>query len=171
MQYSIIGGDGRQYGPVSASQLYQWAMEGRILPTTQVIDHATGAYYLAQDIPTLSGMFQNSSFQQVAPPAVPIPNPQQNPYPQYPINVTPHRPDGKQYKNKYVAGLLGIFLGAFGIHRFYLGYTSIGIIMLLVTFILGYFGGGFIMWVWGVIDGVMCLTGHLNDAEGYPLVG
>ena len=28
-------------------------------------------------------------------------------------------------KSKIVAGLLGVFLGAFGIHRFYLGYTTI----------------------------------------------
>ena len=36
-------------------------------------------------------------------------------------------------KSKIAAGLLAIFLGALGIHKFYLGYTSAGIIMLLVT--------------------------------------
>ena len=35
-------------------------------------------------------------------------------------------------KSKLVAGLLGIFLGGFGVHKFYLGYTKEGIIMLAV---------------------------------------
>ena len=34
-------------------------------------------------------------------------------------------------KNKIVAGLLGIFLGGFGIHKFYLGSVGIGILYLL----------------------------------------
>ncbi len=36
-------------------------------------------------------------------------------------------------KNKIVAALLAFFLGALGIHKFYLGYNTAGIIMLLVT--------------------------------------
>jgi hypothetical protein len=34
--YKIIGGDGREYGPVSLSQLQGWAREGRINSQTQV---------------------------------------------------------------------------------------------------------------------------------------
>ncbi len=34
-------------------------------------------------------------------------------------------------KNKLVAGLLGIFLGSFGIHQFYLGRTGRGILYLV----------------------------------------
>ena len=44
-------------------------------------------------------------------------------------------PMGKQVSNtdksKIVAGLLALFLGGFGIHKFYLGYTKPGIIMVL----------------------------------------
>ncbi|MEA1672507.1 TM2 domain-containing protein [Nitrospirillum sp. BR 11163] len=40
-------------------------------------------------------------------------------------------------KNKLVACLLAFFLGTFGIHKFYLGYTTAGIIMLLV-FLFGF---------------------------------
>lgn len=36
-------------------------------------------------------------------------------------------------KSKIVAGLLAIFLGAFGIHKFYLGYADAGVTMLLVS--------------------------------------
>ncbi|MGB0744701.1 MAG: TM2 domain-containing protein, partial [Opitutales bacterium] len=36
-------------------------------------------------------------------------------------------------EKKIVAGILGILLGALGIHKFVLGYTKEGVIMLLVT--------------------------------------
>jgi TM2 domain-containing membrane protein YozV len=36
-------------------------------------------------------------------------------------------------KSKVAAGILAILLGVFGIHKFYLGYTGAGIVMLLVT--------------------------------------
>ena len=38
-------------------------------------------------------------------------------------------------RNKVAAGLLAIFLGAIGIHKFYLGYSKAGIIMILVFFV------------------------------------
>lgn len=58
---------------------------------------------------------------------------------------------------KIVAGILGILLGAFGIHKFYLGYTKEGVIMLLVTLLtLGF--GGFVMGVIGLIEGILYLT-------------
>ena len=36
-------------------------------------------------------------------------------------------------KEKVVAGLLGILLGGFGIHKFYLGYTAPAVLMLLLS--------------------------------------
>ena len=42
-------------------------------------------------------------------------------------------------KNKVTAGILGILLGALGVHKFYLGCTSAGVIMLLVTILGGIF--------------------------------
>ncbi len=36
-------------------------------------------------------------------------------------------------KSKMVAGLLALFFGGLGVHKFYLGYNRAGIIMLLVT--------------------------------------
>ena len=38
-------------------------------------------------------------------------------------------------KSKLVAGLLGIFLGGFRIHRFYLGFTTIGVVQIIVTIV------------------------------------
>ena len=36
-------------------------------------------------------------------------------------------------KNKFVAGLLALFLGSFGVHKFYLGFNRAGLIMLGCT--------------------------------------
>jgi TM2 domain-containing membrane protein YozV len=58
---------------------------------------------------------------------------------------------------KLAAGLLGIFLGAFGLHKFVLGYTTSGVIMLVVTVLTCGFGG-FVMGVIGMIEGIIYLT-------------
>ena len=39
--YRIIGGDGMEYGPVSAEQLRQWIQEGRVTPETRVSREGT----------------------------------------------------------------------------------------------------------------------------------
>jgi len=50
------------------------------------------------------------------------------------------------------AGILGILLGGLGIHKFYLGYTTAGIIQIVISiFTLGF--GGFI----GLIEGILYL--------------
>jgi TM2 domain-containing membrane protein YozV len=68
-------------------------------------------------------------------------------------------------KSKVVAGLLGIFLGSIGIHRFYLGYTTIGIIQIVVTVLTFGIGG-----LWGFIEGILIFAGTINkDAQGRPL--
>jgi TM2 domain-containing membrane protein YozV/RNA polymerase subunit RPABC4/transcription elongation factor Spt4 len=74
-------------------------------------------------------------------------------------------PAGEAAKSKLAAGLLGIFLGGLGIHRFYLGYVGIGIAQIAVTFITC--GAG---WIWGFIEGILILTGSINkDVQGRPL--
>ena len=73
-------------------------------------------------------------------------------------------------KSKIAAGLLGIFLGGFGVHNFYLGYTSKAIAQLLIT-LLTCGIGGFISSIWGFIEGILILTGSISyDANGNPLV-
>ncbi|MEY3750013.1 MAG: hypothetical protein RLZZ186_432 [Cyanobacteriota bacterium] len=58
---------------------------------------------------------------------------------------------------KLAAGMLGIFLGSFGIHKFVLGYTKAGLIMLLLT-LLSCGLAGFVMGVIGLIEGINYLT-------------
>ena len=67
-------------------------------------------------------------------------------------------------KSKMTAGLLQIFLGGFGIGRFYLGYTGLGIAQIAVSICTCGFGT-----IWPLIDGIMMLTGKVPDAQGRPL--
>ena len=74
-------------------------------------------------------------------------------------------------KSKIAAGLLGIFLGCYGVHNFYLGYTGKAVAQLLIT-ILTCFSGSIISGVWGLIEGILILTGSekfKTDAKGTPL--
>jgi len=65
-------------------------------------------------------------------------------------------------KSKLAAGLLGIFLGGLGVHRFYLGFVGMGIIQIIVTTITFGFGA-----IWGMIEGILLLTGSMDkDAKG-----
>ncbi len=70
-------------------------------------------------------------------------------------------------KQKMVAGLLGIFLGGWGVHNFYLGYTKKAVIQLIVTLVTCGLGS-----LWGFIEGILILCGNTitTDAQGNELV-
>lgn len=73
----------------------------------------------------------------------------------------------KKQKSKVVAGILGVLVGPFGVHRFYLGYIGIGIIQLVLTFLT--FG---LASFWGFIEGILilCGVGITTDADGVTLI-
>ena len=81
-----------------------------------------------------------------------------------PINVN----NAPSKKSKAAAALFAFFLGVFGVHNFYLGYTVRGIIQLLIT-ILTCCGGSPIVAVWAFIEFILILVGSLNDSEGKAL--
>ena len=90
--------------------------------------------------------------------------PAQNQYPLQPYQPRPMVYD-PMAKSKMAAGLLGIFLGGWGVHRFYLGHVGIGIAQIAVTICTCGVGA-----IWGLIEGILVLTGTINvDAEGRPL--
>ncbi len=60
-------------------------------------------------------------------------------------------------KSQIIALLLAFFVGALGIHRFYLGYTTIGLIQLLTA-------GG--CGIWALIDFIRILFGDLQPMDG-----
>ncbi|WP_081680294.1 TM2 domain-containing protein [Cellulomonas sp. URHD0024] len=82
-------------------------------------------------------------------------------------------------KSKVVAGILGILLGTYGVHRFYLGYTREGLTMLLIAIVGGIVTCGIatiVVGVWGFVEGILYLVGTpgsqwTHDATGRPLSG
>lgn len=72
-------------------------------------------------------------------------------------------------KQWIVAVLLAFFLGTLGIHNFYLGYTTKGVIQLVLTItVIGIFVSG----PWALIDFIMLIMrsgSYATDAQGQPL--
>ncbi len=104
------------------------------------------------------------------PVAAPIPSPIPSPAgapvaPGYPGGYVPGVP---MPKSRTTAGILGILLGGFGVHRFYLGYTSIGVLQIFVTLLTCGVGS-----VWGLVEGILILVKNenfLTDSNGVPLI-
>lgn len=92
--------------------------------------------------------------------------PQGVPYGQPIMNPIPY---GYKQKSKLAAGLLGILIGSFGVHNFYLGYTGKAVAQLLIT-LLTCGAGAVISGIWALIEGIMILTGSINvDGKNVPL--
>ncbi len=101
-------------------------------------------------------------------------------------------------KSRVVAGLLGIFLGEFGAHNFYVGKVGRGLCQLLLTlfggffvFMIAVFSGSIVgaeIWiglsalglsmifvvpfavgVWAFIEAICCFVGTYEDSEGKKL--
>ena len=72
--------------------------------------------------------------------------------------------EGNNEKSKVAAGLFAIFLGALGIHKFYLGYTKEAVIMLVVSLVGSCIvAGPAIMGTIGLIEGIIYLTKSDED--------
>jgi TM2 domain-containing membrane protein YozV len=136
--YKMIGADGRQYGPINADQLRRWLAEHRLHAQTLV--QAEGA----PDWKPLAALPEFAADLAAVPPPV----------------ISPSGAVAARASHKIAAGIFGILLGSLGIHKFILGYTGAGLIMLLVTIIGGIFTCGFaagVMHLIGLIEGIIYL--------------
>lgn len=84
-----------------------------------------------------------------------MPNPQ-------PVPQTAYWPE---QKSKLAAGLLGIFVGALGVHNFYLGNTGKAVAQLLLT-LIGWIVviGPAIAGIWGLIEGILILCSSYGSS-------
>lgn len=135
--YKIIGSDQRIYGPVSADQIHRWLSERRVNAHTLVQVDSSPEW---QPLCTISEF--NAGL-------VSCPNTDQPP----PLD---QRSDPRA-STKIAAGICAILLGYFGVHKFILGYTSAGLIMLLVS-VLTCFVAAPVMAIIGVIEGIIYLV-------------
>lgn len=79
-------------------------------------------------------------------------------------------------KSAMAAGLFQLFFGWFGIGRFYIGSTAIGVIQLVLglvglftsIFLVGFFILGPLT-IWTVIDAMMMFAGAVRDSDGRKL--
>ena len=132
--YKIIGVDGKEYGPINGDQLRDWLRQGRVGPQTPVRPEAGGDWRPLSGYPEFNFAAATS----------PLP-------PTY----------ANRASNKIAAGVCGILLGAFGVHKFILGYTGTGIIMLLVSLVGGIVTcwlSCLVMALFGLIEGIIYLT-------------
>lgn len=65
--------------------------------------------------------------------------------------------NGDAGSKKIACGICGILLGGLGIHKFILGYTTEGLVMLLVS-VLTCFIASPVIGIIGLIEGIMYLT-------------
>lgn len=75
--YKILGGDGKQYGPISADVLRQWIGEGRANAETQVQAEGTSGWAALGQVPEFTPLFNVPPAAVTAgslPPGVKIPN-------------------------------------------------------------------------------------------------
>jgi hypothetical protein len=107
--------------------------------------------------------------------------PAPNPYEPVAPLVWVSQPDARQLayqqglyaaqKSRVGAGVLGILLGVFGVHNFYLGRSGVAVLQLLLTVLsLGMLSP--LVWVWSIIESILILVGSpsfATDRRGIPL--
>jgi len=138
--YRIVGKDGQQYGPVTAEQLRAWIAENRANAQTLAQAESAQEWKPLGSFPEFAPDLKPPMVSATAPPTITL-------LPSVPV---------PRAANKIPAGICGILLGSLGIHKFILGYTGPGLIMLLVT-LLTCGIGGCVMHVIGLIEGIIYL--------------
>jgi TM2 domain-containing membrane protein YozV len=133
--YKIIGADGQPYGPVSADLLGRWFTENRV--NGQTLTQREGA----TEWKPLETFPEFAELKSTPPPLAGAARPGL----------------ASRASTKIPAGICGILLGGFGIHKFILGYTGAGLIMLLASALTCFIAWP-VFYVIGLIEGILYLS-------------
>jgi hypothetical protein len=141
--YYVIGANGSQYGPVDEATIRAWIAEGRVAAPSLSFRTGESGWVPLQTRDEFRDLLAAAlvpSQTAAAPPA------------------TPHAGDAKEW---LVALLLSIFVGYFGVDRFYIGHVGLGLLKLFT------FGG---CGIWWLVDVILIATNSLKDSQGRALV-
>lgn len=155
----FIANDGIQKGPLEKHQL---AASG-LRPDTLVWTEGMTDWLPAHQVQDLRDMF--SGPRAAAPPPPPPPPTSAGPRYYAPPQgyAAPYAPANS---NRIAAGICAILLGGLGVHKFILGMTTAGVVMLLIS--IASCGIGYpIMHIIGIIEGIIYLT--KSDEEFYQV--
>ena len=136
--YKIIGVDGQQYGPVGADLIRRWIAENRVRGDTLVQAEGATDWTPLSAVPEFA-----ADLSAVPPPAV--------------SGATGPSPIADRASTKLPAGICAILLGSLGIHKFILGYTGPGLILLLITVLTCGIAAA-VTGIIGLIEGIIYLT-------------
>jgi TM2 domain-containing membrane protein YozV len=139
--------DGRQsFGPYTTEEMKEFAASGRVGAGSKVWRDGMADWVEARTMPELFGG-------RTPPP--PMPGQSLRP---------PHLEDANA--KKILAGILAIFLGVFGVHKFILGMTGAGLAMAAITLCTLFIASPLIAII-GLIEGIIYLT--KSDEEFYQM--
>lgn len=94
-------------------------------------------------------------------------NNQQNKHGYYGNNQQAYQNQILTQKSKFVAALLAFFVGCFGVHNFYLGYTGKAIAQLVMTVLVVTMP---ISAIWAFVEFILILVDNIDkDVNGIPL--
>ncbi len=153
-----------QKGPFPVDQLVAQGLKRESLVWTE----GMAQWQRAESVPELAALLGSAAYQprEVAPPPPP-PNPGLAPPPPSgagygqppmpPYAPTPKFDAATANSQKIAAGICGILLGWLGIHKFILGMSGPGLVMLLVSLLTC--GAAWpVMHIIGIIEGIIYLT-------------